>query len=41
MLLADDLVIGVQGHAGIRELPHGVAVIGVEAGPLSQWLYRG
>ena len=25
----------------MRELPHGIAAIGLEAGPLSQWLYKG
>ncbi|MCY4497378.1 MAG: transposase, partial [Rhodospirillaceae bacterium] len=25
----------------MRELPHGIASIGLEAGPLSQWLYKG
>ena len=25
----------------LRELPHGIAAIGLEAGPLSQWLYKG
>ena len=25
----------------MRELPHGVVAIGLEAGPLSQWLYKG
>ena len=27
--------------AFLRELPHGIAVIGLEAGPLSQWLHKG
>ena len=27
--------------AFVRELPHGIAAIGLEAGPLSQWLYKG
>ena len=25
----------------LRELPHGIAAIGLEAGPLSQWLHKG
>ena len=25
----------------MRELPHGIAAIGLEAGPLSQWLHKG
>ena len=27
--------------AFMHELPHGIAVIGLEAGPLSQWLHKG
>ena len=27
--------------AFMRELPHGIAAIGLEAGPLSQWLHKG
>ena len=27
--------------AYMRELPHGIAAIGLEAGPLSQWLHKG
>ena len=28
-------------HVAMCELPHGIAAIGLEAGPLSQWLHKG
>ena len=33
---APDALVGF-----LRDLPHGVAAVGLEAGPLSHWLHRG